>query len=93
VHGDAGGTLQRKISTNLGLSTTTPYNFLIPLIVAGLGLLLLKPERFGAGALAGLQTVPLLKGCCVTIWIRLTGLVRGVPASACPARRCRSCCR
>jgi hypothetical protein len=70
LHGDAGGTLQRKISTNLGSLTTTPYNFLIPLIVAGLGLLLLKPERFGAGALArAWQTVPLLKACCVTIWI------------------------
>ena len=49
LHGGAGGTLQRKISTNLGSLTTTPYNFLIPLIVVGLGLLLLKPERFGAG--------------------------------------------
>jgi hypothetical protein len=70
LHGGAGGTLQRKISTNLGSLTTTPYNFLIPLIVVGLGLLLLKPERFGAGALSrAWQTVPLLKACCVTIWI------------------------
>jgi hypothetical protein len=70
LHGGAGGTLQRKISTNLGSLTTTPYNFLIPLIVVGLGLLLLKPERFNAAALSrAWQTVPLLKACCVTIWI------------------------
>ena len=70
LHGGAGGTLQRKISTNIGSLTTTPYNFLIPLLVVGLGLLLLKPERFGAAALSrAWQTVPLLKACCVTIWI------------------------
>ena len=70
LHGGAGGTLQRKISTNIGSLTTTPYNFLIPLIVVGLGLLLLKPEWSGAGALSrAWQTVPLLKACCVTIWI------------------------
>jgi hypothetical protein len=70
LHGGAGGTLQRKISTNIGSLTTTPYNFLIPLIVVGLGLLLLWPDRFGAGALPrAWQTVPLLKVSLATIWL------------------------
>jgi hypothetical protein len=70
LHGGAGGTLQRKISTNINSLTTTPYNLLIPLIVAGLGLLLLRPDRFRAGALSrAWQTVPLLKISLVTIWV------------------------
>jgi hypothetical protein len=70
LHGGAGGTLQRKISTNIDSLTTTPYNLLIPLIVAGLGLLLLRPDRFRAGALSrAWQTVPLLKVSLVTIWV------------------------
>jgi hypothetical protein len=70
LHGGAGGTLQRKIGTNLASLTTTPYNLLIPVIVAGLGLLLLRPGRFGAGALTrAWQTVPLLKVSLATIWL------------------------
>ena len=70
LHGGAGGTLQRKIGTNIGSLTTTPYNFLIPLIVVGLGLLLLWPDRVTGGALPrAWQTVPLLKVSFVTIWI------------------------
>jgi hypothetical protein len=70
LHGGAGGTLQRKISTNIASLTTTPYNLLIPVIVAGLGLLLLRPGRFGAGALTrAWQTVPLLKVSLATIWL------------------------
>jgi hypothetical protein len=70
LHGGAGGTLQRKISTNIGSLTTTPYNFLIPLIVVGLGLLLLWPDRVTGGVLPrAWQTVPLLKISFVTIWI------------------------
>jgi len=70
LHGGGGGTLQRKISTNIGSLTTTPYNFLIPLIVVFLGVLLLRPDRLGAGALSrAWQTVPLLKVVCVTVWI------------------------
>jgi len=70
LHGGAGGTLQRKISTNIASLTTTPYNLLIPLIVAGLGLLLLRPGRFRAGALTrAWQAVPLLRVSLVTIWV------------------------
>jgi hypothetical protein len=70
LHGGAGGTLHRKISTNIGSLSTTPYNFLIPLIVVGLGLLLLWPDRVTGGALPrAWQTVPLLKVSFVTIWI------------------------
>jgi hypothetical protein len=71
LHGGAGGTLQRKISTNIASLTTTPYNLLIPVIVAGLGLLLLlRPGRFGAVALTrAWQTVPLLKISLATIWL------------------------
>jgi hypothetical protein len=70
LHGGAGGTLQRKINTNIASLTTTPYNLLIPVIVAGLGLLLLRPGWFGAGALTrAWQTVPLLKVSLATIWL------------------------
>jgi hypothetical protein len=70
LHGGAGGTLRRKISTNIASLTTTPYNLLIPLIVAGLGLLLLRPDRLGAGALSrAWRTVPLLKVSLATIWV------------------------
>jgi hypothetical protein len=70
IHGQGGGTLQRKISTNLGSLTTTPYSLIIPLAVVALGVLLLRPAWFAAGALTeARRTVPLLGVSLAAIWV------------------------
>jgi hypothetical protein len=70
LHGGGGGTLQRKISTNLSSLTGTPYAMIIPLVVAALGVLLLRPGWFGAGALnRARQQVPLLGVSLAAIWL------------------------
>jgi hypothetical protein len=70
IHGQGGGTLQRKISTNLDSLTTTPYSVLIPFVVVALGVLLLRPAWFGAGSLAeARRSVPLLSVTLATIWV------------------------
>jgi hypothetical protein len=70
LHGQGGGTLQRKISTNLSSLTATPFNLIIPAAVIGLGVLLLRPEWFRAGALIrARQTVPLLGVSLAAIWV------------------------
>jgi hypothetical protein len=70
LHGQGGGTLQRKISTNLSSLTATPFNLIIPAAVIVLGVLLLRPEWFRAGALTrARQTVPLLGVSLAAIWV------------------------
>jgi hypothetical protein len=70
IHGQGGGTLQRKISTNLSSLTTTPYSLIIPLAVVALGVLLLRPAWFGAGSLTeARRTVPLLGAVLAAIWV------------------------
>lgn len=70
LHGGGGGTLQRKISTNLSSLTATPYALIIPVVVVALGVLLLRPEWFGAGALTrARQQVPLLGVSLAAIWL------------------------
>jgi hypothetical protein len=70
IHGQGGGTLQRKISTNLSSLTTTPYSLIIPLAVVALGVLLLRPAWFGAGALTeARRSVPLLSVSLAAIWV------------------------
>jgi hypothetical protein len=70
LHGQGGGTLQRKISTNLSSLTATPFNLIIPVAVIALGVLLLRPEWFRAGALTrARQTVPLLGISLAAIWV------------------------
>jgi hypothetical protein len=70
LHGRGGETLQRKISTNLGSLTATPFSLIIPAAVIGLGLLLLRPEWFGAGALTrARRSVPLLGISLAAIWV------------------------
>ncbi|MGH3158603.1 MAG: hypothetical protein ACRDNF_18790, partial [Streptosporangiaceae bacterium] len=70
IHGQGGGTLQRKISTNLGSLTTTPYSLIIPVAVAALGVLLLRPAWFAAGSLTrARRSVPLLSITLATIWV------------------------
>jgi hypothetical protein len=70
IHGQGGGTLQRKISTNLGSLTTTPYSVIIPVVVVALGVLLLRPAWFAAGSLTeARRTVPLLSVALAAIWV------------------------
>jgi hypothetical protein len=70
LHGQGGGTLQRKISTNLSSLTATPFNLIIPAAVVALGVLLLRPQWFLAGALnRARQAVPLLGISLTAIWV------------------------
>jgi hypothetical protein len=70
LHGQGGGTLQRKISTNLSSLTATPFSLIIPVAVVALGVLLLRPEWFRVGALTrARQTVPLLGISLAAIWV------------------------
>jgi hypothetical protein len=70
LHGGAGGVLQRKISSNVGSLTITPYSPLVPLVVVALGLLLLRPRWFGASWLPGTWArEPLLRPTMAAIWV------------------------
>jgi hypothetical protein len=70
LHGRGGETLQRKISTNLGSLTATPFSLIIPAAVIALGVLLLRPGWFGAGALTrARRSVPLLGISLAAIWV------------------------
>jgi hypothetical protein len=70
LHGGGGGTLQRKVSTNLSSLTGTPFSVIIPVALLGLGVLLLRPSWFGAGALTRARAcVPLLGTSLAAIWL------------------------
>ena len=70
LHGGAGGVLQRKISSNVGSLTITPYSPLVPLVVIALGLLLLRPGWLGARWLPGTWArEPLLRPTMAAIWV------------------------
>jgi hypothetical protein len=70
LQGEGGGTLQRKISTNLSSLTATPFSLIIPAVVVALGVLLLRPEWFRAGALThARRAVPLLGISLAAIWV------------------------
>jgi hypothetical protein len=70
LHGHGGGILRRKISTNLSSLTATPYSAIVPVALPGLGLLLLRPAWFRAGALIRARAcVPLLAPSLAAIWL------------------------
>ncbi|HKB31681.1 MAG TPA: hypothetical protein VKD26_12710, partial [Streptosporangiaceae bacterium] len=70
LHGGAGGVLQRKISSNVGSLTLTPYSPLVPVVVVALGLLLARPRWFGARWLPGIWArAPLLRPTMAAIWV------------------------
>jgi hypothetical protein len=70
LHGGGGGTLQRKISTNLSSLTGTPYSLIIPLAIAVFGVLLLRPDWFRASLLTeARRAVPLLGVTLAAIWV------------------------
>jgi hypothetical protein len=72
LHGNngAGDTLRRKISANIGSLTLTAYSPLVPAVVAGSGLLLLRPDWFRARTLIRARArVPLLGPMLAAIWL------------------------
>jgi hypothetical protein len=72
LHGNngAGDTLRRKISANIGSLTLTAYSPLVPLVVAGAGLLLLRPSWFRARTLIRARaSVPLIGPMLTAIWL------------------------
>ncbi len=70
LHGGAGGVLQRKISSNVGSLTITPYSPLVPVVVIALGLLLLRPGWLGARWLPGTWArEPMLRPAMAAIWV------------------------
>jgi hypothetical protein len=70
LHGNAGGVLQRKISSNIGSLTITPYSPLVPVVVIALGLLLARPQWFGARWLPRTwEREPLLRPTLAAMWV------------------------
>ena len=70
LHGGAGGVLQRKISSNVGSLTITPYSPLVPLVVIALGILLARPRWLRADWLPGMwEKVPLLRPTLAAMWV------------------------
>jgi energy-coupling factor transporter transmembrane protein EcfT len=70
LHGGGGGTLQRKISTNLSSLTGTPYSLIIPAAIVVFGVLLLRPDWFRASLLSeARRAVPLLGVTLAAIWV------------------------
>lgn len=70
LHGQGGGTLQRKISTNLSSLTGTPYSLIIPAAIVVFGVVLLRPDWFRASLLAeARRAVPLLGVTLAAIWV------------------------
>jgi hypothetical protein len=70
LHGGAGGVLHRKIKSNVGSLTITPYSPLVPIVVIALGVLLARPRWFGARWLPGTWAkVPLLRPTLAAMWV------------------------
>ncbi|MGE5291308.1 MAG: hypothetical protein ACM3ML_29725 [Micromonosporaceae bacterium] len=70
LHGGAGGVLQRKISSNIGSLTITPYSPLVPLVVIALGVLLARPRWLRASWLPAIwEKVPLLRPTLAAMWV------------------------
>jgi hypothetical protein len=91
LHGGAGDTLRRKISSNLGSLTANPVMFVIPVLVIVLGAVVAWPAQLRAGLLArAYERVPLLRAALSAVW--LVGLLGWfaedsgvtVPAAALP---------
>ena len=70
LHGGAGGVLQRKINSNVGSLTITPYSPLVPVVVIALGLLLARPRWFGAWWLPrSWAAAPMLRATMAALWV------------------------
>jgi hypothetical protein len=70
LHGGAGATVQRKISSNLGSLTANPFNLVIPVVVAGLGAIVAWPTRLHCPLLArAYRQIPVLKPALAAVWL------------------------
>jgi 1-acyl-sn-glycerol-3-phosphate acyltransferase len=70
LHGGAGGTLRRKISSNLGSLAANPWMPAIPVVIILLGALVAWPARLRAGLLArAYERIPLLQATLSAIWL------------------------
>jgi hypothetical protein len=70
LHGGAGATLQRKISSNLGSLTASPFDPVIPVVVAVLGAIAAWPARLRCTLLArAYRQIPLLRATLSAVWL------------------------
>jgi hypothetical protein len=70
LHGGAGGTLQRKISSNLNSLTETSYTPVVPLIAIVTGLMLAWPSRLRLRTfVAASELEPLLRPALGAVWL------------------------
>lgn len=70
VHGRAGGTLQRKISSNLHSLTETWFTPVIPVVVLVTGLMLGWPQRLRLRTFAAASRLePLLRPALFAVWL------------------------
>jgi hypothetical protein len=70
LHGGAGATLQRKISSNLGSLTANPFIPVIPVVVAGLGAIIAWPAPLRCTLLVrAYRQIPLLRAALSAVWL------------------------
>lgn len=70
LHGHAGGTLQRKISSNLNSLTTTWFTPVVPVVAVTTGLMLAWPARLRLRTfVAACSRAPLLRTSLFAIWL------------------------
>ena len=70
LHGGAGGTLSRKISSNVGSLTLSEYALIVPPVVVIAGLMLVRPSWFGVKLLPrGWAAQPLLRAVLAVVWL------------------------
>ncbi|HLX49250.1 MAG TPA: hypothetical protein VKS82_13050 [Streptosporangiaceae bacterium] len=70
LHGGAGGTLSRKIGSNVGSLTTSYYALIVPPVVVLAGLMLLRPSWFAIKTLPrAWANRPLLRVILAAIWL------------------------
>lgn len=70
LHGGAGGTLSRKIGSNVGSLTTSYYALIVPPVVVVAGLMLLRPSVFAIKTLPQAWAArPLLRVVLAAIWL------------------------
>jgi hypothetical protein len=70
LHGGAGDTLQRKISSNVGSLTANPFMFVVPVLLIVLGAVVAWPARMRARLLVqAYERVPLLRAALSAVWL------------------------
>jgi hypothetical protein len=70
LHGGAGATVQRKIGSNLGSLTASPFNLVIPVVLVVSGVIVAWPERLRCMLLArAYRQIPVLKPALAAVWL------------------------